>query len=174
MKRYYILLFILLVFIPKNIFAKESIELKECVDGDTAKFIIDNETYTVRFLAINTEESVSSKELNTFMGKVASFYTCFRLKSASKIKIEYDANAEKEDKYGRKLGWIFVDGDLLQLDLIEKGLAEVDYLYDEYKYTEKLQDAQSVAKDSNIGIWNEDNIIEKIYNFYQKFRKLFT
>lgn len=174
MKKYYIICFICLILFPNLVLAKEKIKLDSCVDGDTAKFIINNETKIVRFLAINTEESVSSKSVNTFMGQVASLYTCFRLKTARKIEIEYDDNAAEEDKYNRKLGWIFVDDTLLQKDLVIKGFAKVAYLYDDYKYTEQLEKAEATAETANIGVWNNNNYLAKIYNFVQKAIKLFT
>ena len=96
------------------------------------------------------------------MGMIASYYTCLRLKLASKIEIEYDSNANATDKYGRKLGWIFVNNELLQYYLVEKGLAKVAYLYIDYTYTDKLQEQEKEAKELGICIWNEDNIIEKI------------
>ena len=172
----YLSLFIILFLFPIYVFAanREQIELYECVDGDTAVFMIDGKEEKVRLLAINTEESVSSTSYNTFMGKIASFYTCLRLKLATNIEIEYDSKANKEDKYGRKLGWIFVNDTLLQKDLIAKGFAKVAYLYDDYKYTEELQITEKLAKEANLGIWNNENYIAKIYNLYQKIRKIFT
>ncbi len=176
MKKYILPLLLTLLLFPIFVSAsnKETIELSKCVDGDTAEFIINNTVEKVRFLAINTQESVSTTSFNTFMGKVASFYTCVRLKLARNIKIEYDENANEEDKYGRKLGWIFIDDTLLQEDLVSKGFATVAYLYDDYKYTEQLQIAEEIAKESNFGIWNENNYIAKIYDLYQKIRKIFT
>ncbi len=171
----YVVLFLLLLF-PISVYGtnRTEITLSECVDGDTAKFIIDDKVEKVRFLAIDTEESKSTTKDNTYMGMIASYYTCLRLKLASKIEIEYDSNANATDKYGRKLGWIFVNNELLQSSLVEKGLAKVAYLYSDYTYTDKLQEQEKEAKELGIGIWNEDNIIEKIYNCVKTIIKIFT
>ena len=159
--------------IIKEAYKKAEVTLSSCVDGDTAKFMIDGKEYTTRFLAIDTEESVSSTKLNTYMGKKASNYTCKKLKNANKIEIEYDPGSDKLDKYNRVLGWIFTDDVLLQEDLVENGYAKVAYLYGKYKYTSILQEKEIIAKDDNLGIWNENNIIAKIYNFFQKLKKTF-
>ena len=129
----------------------KKVKFKSCVDGDTAKFIMDDDIVTARFLAIDTPETKGKVEP---YGKEASNYTCKKLKSAKEIKFEYDKNADK-DKYDRYLVWIFVDGKLLQKELVSKGLAKVAYLYDDYKYTESLQKLEKEAKSSKIGIWSD-------------------
>lgn len=101
------------------------------------------------------------------------------MRQAKKIVLEYDPNSDKEDKYGRKLAWIFVDGKLLQEELVEKGYAEVKYLYGDYKYTNRLKIAQLKAKSKKLNIWSDkktsdledeviDNILDKIYKYIRK------
>jgi len=140
---------------------KITVEFSKCVDGDTAKVILNKEEITVRFLAIDTPESVHPTIGEEPFGKDASNFTCEKLKNAKKIELEYDSNSDKTDKYDRHLAWVFVDNYLLQDLLIKEGLAEVAYLYDDYKYTSTLQDHQSVAKAKKIGIWSENTTILK-------------
>ena len=154
--------------------ARFVVEFSSCVDGDTMKVKIEGEEKTVRFLAIDTEESVSKKELNTYMGKKASNFTCKKIKNAEKLEIEYDPSSNKLDKYNRVLGWVYVDDKLLQETLVEKGYAKVAYLYGDYKYTETLKEKQKKAKEEKKGIWNKNDIVAIIYNFIQKIIKLFT
>ena len=66
--------------------------------------------------------------------------------------MEYEK--EKDDKYGRCLAWVFVDDELLQEQLIQKGYAKVAYLYGDYKYTSRLQEAEKKAKAERLGIWS--------------------
>ena len=137
-----------------NVYAEEKVQvnLSKCVDGDTAWFINDNEEIKARFLAIDTPESTIKIEE---YGKEASQYTCSLLEEAEKIEIEYDHNSNKTDKYNRHLVWVFVDGELLQEKIIQKGYAEVAYLYGDYKYTNKLEEALEVAKKNKVGMWSE-------------------
>lgn len=150
------------IFININVFADEiKVEFSKCVDGDTAKFIYKNEVITARFLAIDTPESVHPTIGEEPFGKEASNFTCNTLEKADEIVLEFDSNSDKTDKYDRYLVWVFVDGKLLQKELISKGYAEVAYLYDDYKYTEELEKAQEKAKKKEIGIWSlEEETVE--------------
>ena len=61
----------------------------------------------------------------------------------------------KEDKFGRLLGYVFVDGKHLNLELVKAGLAKV-VLYEKrakIKYQDELLQAESVTKQNRLGIW---------------------
>lgn len=148
------LLITLFLFIP-IVNALEKVNLYKCVDGDTFRIKINGEDIKVRMLAIDTPESVKEKELE-YYGKEASNYTCNKLSNAKEIELEYDSNSDKYDKYGRILAWVFVDNKLLQEDLVKNGYAKVAYLYDDYKYTGLLQEAQEQASMNSLGIWDND------------------
>ncbi len=158
MKKYILFLFCLMM-LPSLVLAgdTEIVTLEKCVDGDTANFkTSDGTIYKTRFLAVDTPETVHpTKEVEAY-GKEASNYTCETLTNAKEIKLEYDENSDREDKYGRTLAWVWVDGVLLQQSLIEKGLAEVAYLYEDYQYTSLLQDAEAVAKANKVGQWSTE------------------
>lgn len=130
------------------------IKLVDCIDGDTARFIINGKEEKVRFLGIDTPESTNIQEE---YGKEASNYTCDMLKSTDNIYLEYDINSDKRDKYNRVLGWIFVDNNNLSELLLSKGYAEVKYIYGNYKYIEDLCIAQYKAYKEKLGIWNISN-----------------
>ena len=152
----------LLIFsflLPIIVFAntKEKVKFVKCVDGDTAKFERNNKVFTLRFLAVNTPETKSPKKGVEFYGKEASNYTCKRLQEAKTIEIEYDNKSERKDRYGRNLGWVFLDDKLLQKDLVENGYAKVDYVYDKYKYVEELKEIEKKAKEAKKGLWQKES-----------------
>lgn len=125
----------------------------KCVDGDTAVFNVLGVETKFRFLGIDTPETVHPTKDEEAYGKNASVYTCNKIKMANKIEIEYEES--KTDKYGRSLGWIWVDGSLLQKELIEIGYAEVAYIYGTYKYTEELCEVQGKSIEQSKGIWKD-------------------
>lgn len=144
--------------------SNERIEVtySESVDGDTAKFKLKEETIIVRFLGIDTPETVHPSLGEQPYGKEASNYTKEKLQNANKIELEYDSNSLKTDKYGRHLAWIWVDDSLLQEELIREGLAQTYMLQDNYTYAWILQEKQEEAKEEKVGIWSEE--VEKQEN----------
>lgn len=157
MKKIVFICIMTILCLPNFVSAKDEkikVSLAKCVDGDTAWFINNGEKIKTRFLAIDTPESTTKKEA---YGEEASEYTCELLTNAETIEIEYDASSDKTDKYDRHLVWVFVDKDLLQEKVIEKGLAEVAYLYGNYKYTDVLEEAEDTAKENKVGIWSEED-----------------
>lgn len=158
--------FFIVIFlcISINVYAseKEEVKFNKCVDGDTIKIDVDGEVKTVRMLAVDTPESVHPTKGVEYFGKEASNFTCETFTNAKKIEIEYDSDSDKEDKYGRLLVWLFVDGSLFQDMLIQGGYAEVAYLYGDYKYTSLLKDHQAIVETKKIGIW--DDVARESYN----------
>lgn len=154
---------IFFLIFPLIVFAntKEKVKFSKCVDGDTAKFERNNKVFTLRFLAVNTPETKSPKKGVEFYGKEASKYTCDRLEKAKTIEIEYDKNSDKSDRYGRKLGWVFLDDKLLQKDLVENGYAKVEYVYGKYKYLDELKELEKKAKKEKIGLWQKETTSDK-------------
>ena len=116
------------------------VELIRCVDGDTAHFRENGQTFSVRFLGINTPESTAKFEP---WGKAASDYTCDKLENATTIVLQADPNAGRMDSYGdRWLAWVWYDGRLLNLELVEqaysKASGSIDTLYGELIYQVNL------------------------------------
>lgn len=143
---------------------KVNVTFSKCVDGDTAKVILNKKEVTVRFLAVDTPETSHPTKGEEPYGKEAKEYTCNSLKESKKIELEFDNNSDKTDKYDRYLAWVWVDDYLLQDNLIKEGLAEVAYLYDDYKYTSLLEEHQTIAKLNKVGKWSDYNPMDK--NFF--------
>ena len=115
------------------------VTLNKTIDGDTAKFNINGEVKTVRFLFIDTPEYTKTKEP---FGKEATEFTSNLLNNATKIELEYDG--AKTDKYNRELAWVFVTDKnnnrlLLQEELAKNGLVEKYYDYGNYKYENTIR-----------------------------------
>lgn len=158
-----VMIFLFFCLFITNVYAERvSVKFEACVDGDTIKVILDDKKTTVRFLAIDTSETVHPTKGEQPFGKEASNYTCDKVKNAKKLEIEYDEGSTKTDKYNRALGWVFIDDTLLQKDLVSLGYAKVAYLYGDYKYTEDLKKEESIAKSKKLGVWSlEEEITTK-------------
>lgn len=160
-----VMIFLFFCLFITNVYAERvSVKFEACIDGDTIKVILDDKKTTVRFLAIDTPETVHPTKGEQPFGKEASNYTCDKVKNAKKLEIEYDEGSTKTDKYNRALGWVFIDDTLLQKDLVSLGYAKVAYLYGDYKYTDELKKEESIAKSKKLGVWSleEETTTKKI------------
>ena len=182
------LLFLFILFLIPIGVSAEKIEVKfsKCVDGDTANVILKKKEIKIRFLAIDTPESVHPTKGEEPFGKEASEYTCKKLTNAKKIEIEYDPKSDKTDKYDRHLVWVYINDKLFQKELISKGYAKIAYLYGDYLYVSDLEKAQEKAKNNKLKIWSDyvetkekkdknktiiDYIIDFIQDFFNKLIK---
>ena len=152
-----LLIFISIFFIGINlVYAKEKVEFVKCVDGDTFRVMLEGEERLVRMIAVDTPELAKNENKAEYYAEEASKYTCDKVTNAKKIELEFDPKSDKVDKYDRVLAWVYVDGKLLQEELVKNGYAKIAYLYDDYKYTSLLQEKQELASAKEKGIWNSD------------------
>lgn len=168
-----ILFCLIVILIPFNISASNKLEVKldKCVDGDTAWVILNNESIKLRFLAIDTPESTNKIEE---YGKEASEFTCNYLTNTSKLEIEYDNNSDKLDKYNRHLVWVFVDNELLQDLIVKNGLAEIKYIYGDYKYLDILNDSLESAKQNELNLWSNQEYLFILFGYRITKEMLYT
>ena len=152
-----IVMMVMVCLLPVEANSKKTVKFSKCTDGDTAHFIIDGKDKSVRFLAINAPEYTKVKEP---FGKEASEYVCDQLKNAKKIQLEFDDGSDETDKYGRVLAWVYVDGSLLQRELVKQGLAEVKYIYGDYAYTDELKALEKEAKAKKLNMWSNTTTTE--------------
>ena len=72
------------------------------------------------------------------------------------ISFEQEENY-KVDKFGRTLGYVFVGGVNLNIELVKNGLARV-VLYGKrakIKYQDELLFAEKVAREKKLGVWSK-------------------
>lgn len=129
----------------------KDLSVKRVVDGDTVVLEKNGYEYKVRLIGVDTPESVHlDKNKNTKEGKIASDFTKERLKG-KKVDIEFDV--KPQDKYGRYLVYLYVDGISYNEVLLEEGMARVMMISPNVKNKELYAQIEKRAKDKKIGIW---------------------
>ena len=124
-------------------------QVKRVYDGDT---IVLETGERVRLLGINTPEVESRHRANEPGGIAAKEWLQEQLKD-KKVFLEY--GQEKQDKYKRLLAHLFLpDGKHLNVALVENGLAAVNIMPPNLRYTDKLIQAQQQAEQQKLGIWS--------------------
>jgi micrococcal nuclease len=132
-------------------------KVERVVDGDTIVVSIDGKSTKVRFIGVDTPESVSSDESNnTAWGKKASNYTKKRL-SAAKVYLKYDT--QKEDVYGRTLAYVYTKNGknyaMYNKELVRKGYARAVCYEPNHKYKKEFNKLQKEAKKAKRGFWKD-------------------
>ena len=122
------------------------------VDGDTIVVRIGNEETKVRFIGVDTPESVhSDTSRNTPEGKIASDWTKQLLENTA-VYLEYDL--QTTDKYGRHLAYVYTaDKRMVQEMLLEEGMASVMTIQPNSKYAKRFAELQKQAAESGVGFW---------------------
>lgn len=155
-----ILGFIVLIYVIYYILFQNNVFLEEyfverVIDGDT---IVLEDDIKIRLKGINSPEKgmLYSKESTDFL---------INLLENNSIKIKHYG----QDKYGRYLGYIFIENKNLNELLVRKGFAHI-YYYEEDEYYNKLLRAEEYARRNNLGIWKKSknygcfNLIELDYD----------
>jgi micrococcal nuclease len=104
-------------------------EVKNVVDGDTIDVIIDLGfdilfSSRVRLAGIDTPESRTTDNAEKALGIEAKEYLKKQLKDAKSVVIRTE-KMDSSEKYGRILGWVYVNGDSESLNnkMINDGYA---------------------------------------------------
>lgn len=131
------------------------VELVRNVDGDTAHFsnVGSNTSFSVRFLACNTPESTGKIEE---WGKAASNYTATKLNAAETIVLQSSTGGTPDMTNDRYLGYVWVDGVLLNLELVVKGYAQASNVSNS-PYNDTFNLAEFQAKKFKLVSWSGED-----------------
>ncbi len=121
-------------------------EVTNVVDGDTIDVVIDlgfdiSFSSRVRLAGIDTPESRTTDKMEKALGLESKEYLKKAIKAAKTVVIKTE-KMDSSEKYGRILGWVYLDGsgNSLNHEMIEKGYAW-GYLGDT-----KVKDFEALAK----------------------------
>lgn len=112
-------------------------------DGDTLTVLDGSEPRKIRLEGIDAPES--HQDFGTQAKKALSEKVFGKT-----VRVEWRAN----DKYGRALGHVFVDGHWINKDLAQEGWA---WHYRQYSKSPVLAEAESKARAGHVGLWSAED-----------------
>lgn len=123
------------------------------VDGDTIRVDRNGEEIVVRFIGLDTPETVAADRPVECFGPEASARTA-ELVDGDEVWLEYDAVSGLTDKYDRTLAYVWLSPDLMLNELlVREGYAE-EYTYSEgFRYQDLLREAEAGAQGASAGLW---------------------
>ncbi len=133
--------------ITGNTYNKFKSKVIEVIDGDTVKI---EDGSLIRLLGIDAPETNHPSLPEQKFGKEAKEYLKSRI--LNKICLfEYDRN-NKFDIYNRILAFVYLDGELINAEMIKKGYAYV-YLKSKNKKTNEFLMLEEIARKQKKGVW---------------------
>jgi len=116
----------------------------QVIDGDT---IVIEGGYRVRYIGIDTPEI--HPELEPF--GMEALEANQELVEGKIVRLERDVS--QTDKYGRLLRYVYVDGILVNAELVRLGLAEAKAYPPDTRYQEDLEQLEGEAREAGWGMW---------------------
>ncbi|EEM92856.1 hypothetical protein bthur0013_57780 [Bacillus thuringiensis IBL 200] len=136
-------------------------------DGDTIDVNAKGQKQTVRLLLLDTPESVSQKIPPQKMGKEASSFLRKQLEGKS-VTLVYD-RGQKEDKYGRKLAYVFCDGIHINEIMVKSGYGIIAYISrPNTTLLPEMLEAEKEAKEARAGVWNIKGFVDEKNRHYNR------
>ena len=127
---------------------RDLFQVTEVVDGDTIKVSLLG---TLRLIGIDTPETRDPRKPVQCFGIEAS-NKAKELLSGKKVYLEYDP-ANKQDKYGRTLAYVYrEDGLFYNAEMIKQGYAH-SYVRFPHPRLDEFNTYQQEARDSGRGFW---------------------
>jgi len=126
-------------------------QVERVVDGDT--LLLRLHVY-VRLQGVDAPETVRPDHPVESWGPEASAFTkAFVEAGSGRVAIEIDG--ERRDQHGRSLAFVWVDGRMLNEELVRAGLAraKLGYNYSQAK-KDRLRRAEQQARREGLGIWS--------------------
>lgn len=152
-------LFLLLFLSCSQIQNDSYLRVLKVIDGDTVKL---SNGKLLRYIGIDSPE-INIKKDNHFQYSPQPYSLEAKeynrnLVEGKVVKVEFDLN--KYDKYGRLLGYCFVNDIFVNAKLIEEGYAVLYTYPPNVKYTDLFINLQSQARDNKKGLWGSYSLIE--------------
>jgi micrococcal nuclease len=121
------------------------------VDGDTIKVAIGGQVHTVRYIGIDTPETVHPERPVEWMGAEADAANT-RLVAGRVVRLERDVS--DRDRHGRLLRYVWVGEVMVNAELVRLGYAEVSTYPPNVKYQDLFLRLQAEARDARRGLWS--------------------
>jgi micrococcal nuclease len=124
-------------------------------DGDTIRVSVGGHSTPIRYIGIDTPETVDPRKDVQCFGKEASEANR-RLVEGKTVELERDLS--ETDKYDRLLRYVYVDIAgrglvMVNEELVRLGFAKSTSYPPDVKYQEKFRIGESTARSASLGLW---------------------
>lgn len=121
------------------------------VDGDTVAVRLDGREEKIRLIGVDTPESVKPGTPVQCYAKAASAET-ERLVEGRRVTLRYDA--ERRDRYGRLLAYVYRDALFVNAELVERGYARTLTIPPNVAHADQFARLAREARSEGRGLWS--------------------
>ena len=119
-------------------------------DGDTIRVEIDGQEYRVRYIGIDTPETVDPRRPVGCFGKEASERNR-QLVEGQTVGLEKDVS--ETDSFDRLLRYVWVGDLMVNATLVEEGYALASTYPPDVRYSDQFAALQAQAREASQGLW---------------------
>ena len=130
--------------------SSELVKVVRVVDGDTINIEIDGKVEPVRYIGIDTPETVDPRKPVQCFGVEASKKNK-ELVEGKMVRLEKDIT--DRDKYNRLLRYVWLDDTLINQTLVEQGYTKSYSYPPDIKYQDNFVAAEKKAREDKLGLW---------------------
>jgi len=130
--------------------SSEVFTVARVIDGDTIDVLIDGRTERVRYIGVDTPETVDPRKPVQCFGREASQKNK-ELVEGKEVRLEKDIT--DRDAYGRLLRYVFVGDTFVNRELVRLGYATVYTFPPNVRYVQEFLQAQKEARVEQRGLW---------------------
>lgn len=120
------------------------------IDGDTIEVAIGGRSFRVRYIGIDTPETVHPQRPVECFGKQAADRNR-QLVEGKMVGLEKDVS--DTDSFGRLLRYVWADGRMVNAVLVEEGFALASTFPPDVRYAELFAALQARAREEGRGLW---------------------
>jgi micrococcal nuclease len=120
------------------------------VDGDTIRVEIDGTEYRLRYIGIDTPETVDPRRPVQCFGKEASERNR-QLVTGQTVGLEKDVS--ETDEFDRLLRYVWVGDTMVNATLVQEGYALASTYPPDVRHSERFAALQAEAREASRGLW---------------------
>jgi micrococcal nuclease len=132
--------------------ASEAAVVTKVSDGDTIEVRIGARTDVVRLLGVDTPETHHPTKPVECFGPEAAAYTTARLTGRT---VELESDVEPRDIYGRRLAYVYMDGERFNDELLAGGYAQLLVIPPNGAHARTMLAEELAAKRERRGLWGK-------------------
>jgi micrococcal nuclease len=120
------------------------------VDGDTIEVTLDGRREDVRYIGIDTPETVKPDTPVQCFGPRAHRFNA-RLVSHRRVRLVF--GVERRDVYGRLLAYVYLGDRFVNAELARRGLARTLTIPPNDRFARRFERLQTAAARAGLGLW---------------------